>query len=169
MRTMKIKKTLFSIIVLQLAISLLWLISKAVFVSFEVALLSGALITMGSLYSYRNMIRSRVEHTEIDDSKDVIDEIDDPYDLYEEEREEEITDIKQMIKEEKAHQKQQIIQNTVKNGAAWVSMYRLLPYSFLILGFLGLQNNHSLQLLPYMVGLGVGIITGYLLARKWFL
>ncbi|MDD2829601.1 MAG: hypothetical protein PHW18_08525 [Sulfuricurvum sp.] len=165
----KIKNSLVLILALQAGVLLLWLISKAVFVSFEVALLSGALITMGSLYAYRNMIRSRVEHTEIDDSKDVIDELEDPYDLYEEEREEEITDIKQMIKEEKARQKQQIVHNTVKNGAAWVSMYRLLPYAFLILGFLGLQNNHSLQLIPYMVGLGVGIITGYVLARKWFL
>ncbi len=83
--------------------------------------------------------------------------------------EDEVADIKELIKEEKAKQKQNIIENTTKNGAAWVSVYRLLPYAFLVLGFLGLQNNHMMQLLPYMTGLGIGIIIGYFLAKEWFL
>jgi len=169
MMTTKIKKTLFFVVLLEAIIALLFFISKATFASFEVAVLSGALITMGSLYAYRNLIRTRTLDVEIGDSKDVIDMMDDPYDLYEEEREGEVEDIKALIKEEKAKQKQNIIENTTKNGSAWVSVYRLLPYAFLILGFLGLQNNHMMQLLPYMTGLGVGIITGYFLAKEWFL
>lgn len=167
--TTKIKKSLLALVVLQTIVLFLLLISKATFASFEVALFSGALITMGSLYAYRNMIRTRTLDVEIGDSKDVIDMMDDPYDLYEEERENEVEDIKELIKEEKAKQKQNIIENTTKNGSAWVSVYRLLPYAFLILGFLGLQNNHTLILLPYLTGLGVGIITGYFLAKEWFL
>lgn len=166
--TTKIKRTVIFLIVLQTAIALLLFISKAVFASFEVALLSGAVIIMGSLYAYRNMIRTRTLGVEIEDNKDIIDMMDDPYDLYEEERQDEVQDIKELIKEEKAKQKQNIIENTTKNSAAWVSVYRLLPYAFLVLGFLGLQNNHSLTLLPYMTGLGVGMITGYLLAKEWF-
>jgi len=166
--TTKIKKTLIFAVLFQTVITFLLFISKAVFVSFEVALFSGALITMGSLYAYRNMIRTRTLDVEIGDSKDVIDMMDDPYDLYEEEREGEVEDIKELIKEEKAKQKQNIIENTTKNGSAWVSLYRLLPYAFLILGFLGLQNNHTLVLLPYLTGLGVGIIAGYFLAKEWF-
>ncbi len=164
----KIKKTLIFLIVLQTLIAFLLFISKAVFASFEIALLSGAVIIMGSLYAYRNMIRTRTLDVEIGDSKDIIDMMDDPYDLYEEEREGEVKDIKELIKEEKAKQKQNIIENTTKNSAAWVSVYRLLPYAFLVLGFLGLQNNHSLVLLPYLTGLGVGIIAGYFLAKEWF-
>jgi hypothetical protein len=164
----KIKRTAIFLIVLQTAVALLLFISKAVFASFEVALLSGAVIIMGSLYAYRNMIRTRTLGVEIEDNKDIIDMMDDPYDLYEEERQDEVQDIKELIKEEKAKQKQNIIENTTKNSAAWVSVYRLLPYAFLVLGFLGLQNNHSLTLLPYMTGLGVGMITGYLLAKEWF-
>lgn len=165
----KIKKTLFILLLLQGVIALLLFISKAFFASFEVALLSGALITMGSLYSYRNMIRARTADADIEDNKDVIDMMDDPYDLYEEERADEIEDIKVMIKEEKARQKQHLVENTVKNGAAWISLYRLLPYAFLVLGFLGLQNNHVLQLLPYLVGLSFGIAVGYFLSREWLL
>ncbi|MCX6062178.1 MAG: hypothetical protein NT103_08025 [Campylobacterales bacterium] len=164
----KIKKTLIFLIVIQTAIALLLFISKAVFASFEVALLSGAVIIMGSLYAYRNMIRTRTLDVEIDDNKDIIDMMDDPYDLYEEERQNEVEDIKELIKEEKVKQKQNIIENTTKNSAAWVSVYRLLPYAFLVLGFLGLQNNHSLELFPYLTGLGVGIIAGYFLAKEWF-
>lgn len=166
---MKIKKSLLVLAVLQSVILLLLIISKAAFASFEVATISGALITMGSLYAYRNMIRTRLLDVEIDDSKDTIDMMDDPYDLYEEERQNEVEDIKLLIKEEKAKQKQNIIENTTKNGSAWVSLYRLMPYVFLVLGFLGLQNNHSLLLLPYMTGLGVGILTGYFLSKEWFL
>ena len=166
--TTKIKKTLLFALFLQIIIASLFFISKAVFASFEVALFSGALITMGSLYAYRNMIRIRTLDVEIGDRKDVIDMMDDPYDLYGEEREGEVEDIKELIKEEKAKQKQNIIENTTKNGSAWVSLYRLLPYAFLVLGFLGLQNNHTLVLLPYLTGLGVGIIAGYFLAKEWF-
>lgn len=137
--------------------------------SFFVAMLSSMLIVMGSLYSYRNMIQSRVAEADVEDHKDVIDMMDDPYDLYEEEREQEITDIKQMIKEEKARQKSNVIQNTTQNASAMVSVYRLIPYAFLILGFIGLNNSHALSILPYLIGLAVGMPIGYLLAKKMFI
>lgn len=167
--TTKIKKSLFLLIAFQAVILLLLLLSKSVFASFETAMISGALITMGSLYAYRNMIRVRTLDVDIEDNKDIIDMMDDPYDLYEDERELEVEDIKALIKEEKAKQKQHIIANTVKNGAALVSVYRLIPYAFLVLGFLGLQNNHSLLLIPYLTGLSVGVIAGYFLAKEWYL
>lgn len=167
--TTKIKKTFFLLSFFALVPLGLLLLSKAVYASFVVSVLSGALVAMGSLYAYSSMIRQRASEVEFDDSKDVIDTLEDPYDLYEEEKENEIADIKAMIKEEKARQKNEIVKNTLKNGSAWVSLYRLLPYAFLILGFLGLQNNHSLVLLPYLVGLGTGIIGGYFLAREWFI
>lgn len=138
-------------------------------ISFLVAMLSSLLIVTGSLYSYRNMIQSRIGDVALDDSKDAIDMMDDPYDLYEEEREEEISDIKQMIKEEKARQKSNVIQNTTKNVSAMVSLYRLVPYAFLILGFIALENTHSLTILPYLAGLAAGIPIGYLISKHIFI
>ena len=137
--------------------------------SFLIAMISSMLIVTGSLYAYRTMIQSRVADAEAGDSKDVIDEMDDPYDLYEEEREEEISDIKQMIKEEKARQKSNIVKNTTQNASAWVSVYRLIPYAFLVLGFIALDNSRSLEVLPYLVGLAVGIPIGYMLAKELFI
>lgn len=138
-------------------------------ISFLVAMISSMLIITGSLYSYRNMIQSRIGDVDFEDIKDSIDMLDDPYDLYEEERENEVADIKQMIKEEKARQKSNIIQNTTKNASAMVSVYRLIPYAFLILGFIALNNSHELSILPYLVGLAVGIPLGYLIGKKIFI
>jgi len=137
--------------------------------SFLIAMISSMLIVTGSLYSYRNMIQSRVGDVNVDDVKDSIDMMDDPYDLYEEERESEITDIKEMIKEEKARQKSNVIENTTKNASAMVSIYRLIPYAFLILGFVGLENSHALKIIPYLLGLAAGIPIGYLISKKLFI
>lgn len=164
----KIKKTALFIVLLHLPILLLLVISDAVFASFEVAMLSGVMITMGSLYAYRNMIRSKVGVAEIGDHKDTIDMMEDPYDLYDDERDMEIADVKEMIKAEKKLQKQAVIENTVKNSSALVSVYRLIPYAFFVIGFVTLQNNQMLQLLPYLIGLGYGIVIGYLIAKEWF-
>lgn len=137
--------------------------------SFIIAMISSMLIVIGSLYAYRNMIQSRVENSEIDDFKDAIDEMDDPYDLYEEEREQEITDIKQMIKEEKARQKGNFLKNTTQNASAMVSVYRLIPYAFLIIGFIALKNSNALAILPYLIGLAAGMPIGYFVAKKLFI
>jgi hypothetical protein len=166
---MKIKKA-FLIFAVAVAGSLsLLLLSTVVYANFTVGMFTSIAIVMGSLYSYRMMILKSVGEVEFEDSKDAIDIMDDPYDLYEEESELEIADIKQMIKEEKAKQKSNVFQNTTKNGSAWVSIYRLIPYAFLILGFIALENNHALKIIPYLVGLGAGIPLGYFIAKKLFI
>lgn len=165
----RIKKSLLILAVALVGSLPLWLISGKMYANFTVALLTSMLIVTGSLYSYRNMITRRVADVDPEDNKDVIDIMDDPYDLYEEERAEEIADIKEMIKAEKARQKSNIIQNTTKNASAWVSAYRLIPYAFLVLGFIALENNHALSLLPYLVGLAAGIPIGYLIAKGLFI
>lgn len=165
----RIKKPLALFLGAQGAALALLLLSTQSYLNFTVAMMSSMLIVAGSLYSYRNMIRQRTEEVDLEDNKDIIDMMDDPYDLYEEERMEEITDIKAMIKAEKARQKGNVIQNTTKNVSAWVSVYRLIPYAFLVLGFIALQNNHALSVLPYLVGLAAGIALGYLIARDLFI
>lgn len=165
----RIKKPLRIFAVVMLGSLSLWLYSGAVYANFTVAMVTSMLIVVGSLYSYRNMISRRVADVDPEDNKDVIDMMDDPYDLYEEERAEEIEDIKKLIKEEKARQRANIVQNTTKNASAWVSAYRLVPYAFLILGFIALENNGVLNVLPYLVGLSAGIPLGYVIARSLFI
>lgn len=167
--TTRIKKPLAIFAAFHAGAAVLLLLSAGVYANFTVAMTSSMLISLGSLYAYRNMITRRVADVDPEDNKDIIDMMDDPYDLYEEEREQEVADIKQMIKEEKARQKSNLLKNTTQNASAWVSVYRLLPYAFLVLGFIALENNHSLMVLPYLVGLAAGIAGGYLIARELFI
>lgn len=138
-------------------------------ISFFVAVVSSMLVVMGSLYSYRNMIQSRLQDADPHAYKDTIEEMEDPYDLYSEEAVHESEDVVEVFKAEKANQKGNVIQNTTQNAAAMVSMYRLIPYVFLILGFLALQNNHVFAPLSYMAGLAVGMVMGYFAAKKIFI
>lgn len=165
----KIKKPLQILAVAAAGTLPLWFFSGEVYANFTVAMATSMLIVVGSLYSYRNMITRRVADVDPEDNKDLIDMMDDPYDLYEEERSEEIADIKQMIKEEKARQRANIVHNTTQNASAWISAYRLIPYAFLVLGFIALENNQALNLLPYLVGLAAGIPVGYLIAKELFI
>jgi hypothetical protein len=165
----RIKKPLLIFGISQLGAAAMLVYSASAYVNFAVAMTTTTLIVMGSLYSYRNMITRRTADVDPEDNKDIIDMMDDPYDLYEEERAEEIEDIKRLIKEEKARQRANIVKNTTQNASAWVSAYRLIPYAFLILGFVALENNGVLNVLPYLIGLAAGIPVGYLIAKKLFI
>jgi len=138
-------------------------------ISFFVAVISSMLVIMGSLYSYRAMIQNRLQNTDPHAYKDSIEEMEDPHDLYSEEAIPQNEDVVEVLKEEKAHQKGNMIQNTTQNASAMVSKYRLIPYVFLILGFLALQKNHVFVPLSYMAGLAVGMVLGYFVAKKVFI
>lgn len=165
----RIKKPLAVFATFQLAAAVLALLSTQAYANFAVAMTSSMAIAIGSLYAYRNMITRRVADVDPEDNKDIIDMMDDPFDLYEEEREQEITDIKAMIKAEKERRKNTLLKDTAQNASAWVSVYRLIPYAFLVLGFIALENNAAFQVLPYLVGLAAGIAGGYLIARELFI
>ncbi len=167
MRTINIK----ALVIAQIFIFSLWLYSFEFFINFEVAWLSAFLIMLGSMYSYQKLVSKRLADYEANIDLDVIDKIDDPYDLYSEnsiDEEENEKDIREVVKEEKARLKANKI-NGIKAGApATVSIFRLLPYLFLGLGFIGLKNNELLLLTPYLIGIGVGIISAFLAGKAFF-
>lgn len=162
MRTINIK----ALILVQALIISLWAYSFEFFINFEIAWLSAFLIMLGSMYSYHSLVKKRVETYEANMELDVIDKIDDPYDLYSEDTPpDDEADIKEVIKEEKARLKANKV-NGIKTGApATLSFFRLLPYMVLVIGFIGLKNNALLMLLPYLVGLGVGIISALFMGK----
>ena len=167
MRTINIK----ALITAQIFIFSLWLYSFEFFINFEMAWLSAFLIMLGSMYSYQKLVSKRLADYEANMDLDVIDKIDDPYDLYSEDsidEEENEKDIREVVKEEKARLKANKI-NGIKAGApATVSIFRLLPYLFLGLGFIGLKNNELLLLTPYLIGIGVGVISAFLAGKAFF-
>ncbi|MEA3374076.1 MAG: hypothetical protein U9Q62_10380 [Campylobacterota bacterium] len=156
----------------QFVLLLLLLLSFKIFINAEVAFFSSLFIMIGSMYSYYSLVNKRLENYENMDEADLIDKIDDPYDLYGENsecsaREEEI-DIKAVIKEEKQRLKANTTKNTISSAPAMVSLYRLIPYLFLVVGFIALKNNELLSLWPYLIGLGVGVIGGLTVGRIIF-
>ena len=160
----------------EVAIFALWLYSFTFFVNFQVAFLASVLIMLGSTYSYKRLVERRVASEDRPDDTDLVDKIDDPFDLYSEDiktqaLDEEEVDLKTVVKEERARLKSQknTMKNTAKSTPALVSIFRVVPYLFLVLGFIGLKNNALLSLPPFLIGLGVGIVVGLYMGRGLFI
>lgn len=167
-------KAIKQIALLQALLLVLWPISFGLFINIEIAFFSSFFILLGSMYSYSKLVRKRVESYEGRDEKDLVEKIDDPYDLYDDdEPKEEINpdevDLKELIKEEKKRIKATgAAKNVKKTAPAMVSIYRLIPYAFLVLGFIGLKNNGLLELWPYLAGVGLGVLAGLFVGKELF-
>ncbi len=134
-----------------------WLINT------QIAFFSSLFISIATFFSYQNSIKKRLANSSMDidtiNDRDKIDEIDDPYDLYSEDEitqeDKELTahEIKTIIKEEKAKVKRNSLKNMFVNGGSFVSIYRIIGYSILIIGFFYLVNHQLFEPFSYMVGL----------------
>ncbi len=128
--------------------------------STQIGFISSSLVMIGSMVSYSRMVNTTVAQniTMMDDSKDVIDKLEDPYDLYDEEAiEEEGKDFVEIVKEEKQKLKEnkRTFSQTIKDSKAAFSMYRLGAYVALALGFLYLNRHDLLQIPSYILALSI--------------
>jgi len=127
----------------------------------QIGFISATLIMVASVISYRRMVNTRVEHgiVTLDDSKDVIDKLEDPYDLYSEEitESEEEQDLAEVVKEEKkkAKENRRSLGQTLKDTKAALSLYRLGAYALLILGFMFLNRQDLLHIPSYLFALSL--------------
>ncbi len=132
----------------------LWLLNT------QVAFFSSLLITIGSYLGYKRNIEKRVENLDtklMNDTPDSIDKIDDPFDLYSEceidEKElskEEVQEI--FVDEKKKLKNQNTFKNTFKSISGASSIFRLLGYGLLVVGFFYLNNNQLLEPISYLIG-----------------
>jgi len=139
----------------------------------QIGFVSATLVMLGSMQSYKRMVDARVEHEVIttDIDKDVIDKLEDPYDLYSESiEEEEEKGFKEVVKEEKKRLKadRRSLFQILKDTKAALSFYRLGAYAVLILGFLYLNRHGMLHIPSYIVGLSLPslIIVAVLISAK---
>lgn len=129
----------------------------------QVAALSAALVAAGSFMGYRHAVKEQVENLEggVADEQDLLDKIDDTYELFEEE--EEINEaelsseeIKTIFNDEKAKVKQKSsVKNVVRSYKGIFSPFRLFAYGFLVFGFFWLEGNANLLIFPYLLGLSL--------------
>ena len=150
-----------------------YLFSSKIFANVEVAFFSAFLIIVGASYAYRKMVIAKVESGEYVEDRELLDQIEDPHELYDGK---EINDappeelsLKEIVKEEKAKVKPLNVKNIKHGIRGSVSIFRVLPYLFLILGFIALKNNNILDLWYYLPALFVGIITGSLISKELFI
>ena len=140
----------------------------------QIGFISATLIMVASVISYRRMVNARVELgiIPIDDDKDVIDKLEDPYDLYSEEitESEEEQNLAEVVKEEKEKRKEnrRSLGQTLKDTKAALSLYRLGAYAVLNLGFMYLNRQGLLHIPSYLLALSLPpmIIVIMLLTQK---
>ncbi len=161
------------LIALQALLLLLWPLSFELFINIEIAFFSAFFVMLGSMYSYAKLVHKRVEGYESGDGRDAVDRIEDPFDLYETDEPQaadaEDVDIRAIIKEEKQRIKASgAVKNATKSAPAMVSLYRIVPYGLLVLGFIALKNNDILSVWTYLIGLGLGIPAGLYVGKGIF-
>ena len=76
---------------------------------------------------------------------------------------------KRIINELELKEKGFVFQDIKKGSRASVSLFRLVPYLFLIVGFIALQNNGVLDIAIYLPSLLLGIIAGYVVSKEFSL
>ena len=145
----------------------------------QIAFVSSLFITIASFLSYRSNIKSRLSNLDLskqtnNSSRDKVDEIDDPFDLYteyDEIPEDELTNekIKEIINDEKSKIKKNSFKNTIFSATGFLSIYRVSGYIILIVGFFALNNNKLFIPTAYIIGLGIvpiGVLFSKLLSKK---
>jgi len=142
------------------------------FINLQVAFLSSFFVIVGSSFAHRKMVVKQVESKNIEEKRDLLDEIEDPHELYDDEPINDASvdelDLKEIVKQEKKKIKIVSLKSIKEGGRASVSSFRLVPYLFLILGFISLKNNELLNITIYLPSLLSGIVVGSLISKNMF-
>ena len=171
-RTM-VKKAISLIAITELLVIAFYFYDFGIFINLQIAFLSSLSVILGSSFAYQRMIKNQVALKDTEDEKrELLDTIEDPYELYTDEAINnspvDELDLKEIVKEEKAKIKTLSISSMKHGVRGSVSLFRLVPYIFLVLGFIALENNKLLDVAVYLPSLLVGIIIGSV-ASKGFL
>ena len=154
----KILAVLVTVDILLLSISIIFFDMKVLY-NTQIGFITASLVMIASIVSYRRMVNARVKHNIVtmDDSKDVIDKLEDPYDLYSDDEVVDEKSLAETVKEEKKKRKEnrRSVYQTIKDTKAALSFYRLGAYALLILGFLYLNRQGLLHIPSYILSLGL--------------
>ncbi len=144
--------------------------SKVFYINAQVAYLSSLFVIIGASLAYKKMVITKVDSKTYDSDRDLLDTIEDPHGLYDEDSINEAPaqelDLKTIVKEEKAKIKTFSIKSMKHGVRGSVSVFRIVPYIFLILGFIALANNNILELSVYLPSLLIGIVAGSLVSKE---
>ena len=151
--TKMIKRAINLLLIIDIGIIFFTLMSGnySWFINSQIGFISSSLVIFASMFSYKKMIKSRLDNEIVvpEDNRDTIDKIEDPYNIYVED--------KDIIKEEKKRLKEnrRSILEVLRDSKSALSLYRLGAYGVLILGFFYLNSNHLLDIVSYLFSLSV--------------
>jgi len=125
-----------------------WLINS------QISFVTSLIITLGTYLSYKNNVQKNIQNEMIPSDADMIDKMDDPYDLYSSDVNEEVIEhpTKEQILEANKPIKQKHFTNLKKSILSYASFYRIGGYVTLIIGFFYLVNNHLFDVWAYLFG-----------------
>jgi len=160
--TLQMLKALLIVDVVIILISIIFFDIKTLW-NTQFGFISASLVMLASMKSYKRMVDARVELdlVTIDDSRDVIDKLEDPYDLYSEEvTEEDDKSLVDVVKDERQKSKKnsRTLSQTIKDAKTALSLYRIAAYIVLILGFLYLNRHELLQVPSYVLALSMPML-----------
>jgi len=172
MMTRMMRKLIYRVLLAKLIFALILFVQGYWYwlLNFELAFFASMFIIFGSFSGYKRMIQRRIDSGEgLDET--LLEKIEDPYELFEDEslKTDEQTDLKEVIKEEKKRLKQnkETFKKTVKSTTGILSPWRFIPYVFLVLSFIALNNNHILDIFAFLMGLGLGILSAVIIGKSW--
>lgn len=156
------KNTIIALIIVDIIILLLayffgeeyWLVNS------QVGFITSSLVMIGSMLSYKSMVQGRLNlGATPDDGRDTLDKLEDPYDLYDDEKvknDDEKT-LVEVVKEERDNLKKsrRSLWQTTKDSKASLSFYRLGAYGLLVFGFFYLNSNKFLDIPIYLISLAI--------------
>jgi len=157
---MQIKQvSLFLLSILFIGIAILSIVTeRASLISFIVAYITSSIIVLASFQNYKNMVLKRLETmesaNEIED-RDTIDQLEDPYGLYDEE--EPITDIKEL--KEQLKQERRSKKDVAKDTLSAFTPLRIVAYAIMAGGFFYLLKSGNLDLKYYVTTLIIPNLT----------
>jgi hypothetical protein len=165
-----VKKVIKLFLLVQLLITSTYLLSFEIYINVEMAFLSSFFIILGSAYAYKTMVNTHVKADMLHEQKDLLDNIEDPHELYDDyeinNAPAEELNLKEIVQEERKKIKILNLKDIKKGSRAGFSPYRLVPYIFLILSFIALENNHLLNIKFYLPSLLLGIIIANLVIKE---
>jgi len=164
-----VKKSISIFIITELLVIASYFISFEFFMNIQISFISSFAIIVGASFAYSKMVSSHVEADLVDQKRDLLDEIEDPHELYDEKpinnAPADELDLKAIVKEERSKIKTLSVKSMKHGVRGSVSLFRLLPYLFLVLGFIALKNNELLDISIYLPSLLVGIVIGSLVSK----
>ena len=127
----------------------------------QLAFIASLLIVMGSFWGYRRVVQKRAAVAD----RDAIDEIQDRFDLYDEEDRQSLS-AKELFEQERAKSKKRGLglADFVRTSSGFFSPFRLMGYLFLTIVVMVLVRKGLFEMGAFLLGLGVVPLSAMLFA-----